>query len=384
MASPKRLLLPSLPLEMIEEILYRTPAESLIRFKSTCKKWYALITSDKRFMYSHLDRSPERFIRVYDRQIMDPVSGTLSVALIPEEFRESYPIDSMVHCDGLLLCTCEKWNYRELKYAKLAVWNPVLRNMKWIEPSDIYRITDYFGFGYDNTVGSRDNYKILRLVVGPWRIRKDGYSDPDCEIYEFKSDTWRTLGRKFDWEVDFSKCNGVSVMGNMYWIAVKKEEHFIVSFDFSVETFKEICVCPSSWVTRLACFNGDRLSLLLQAEESTGIEVWMTNSLTDGVVSFSHYFNVTSPDLPPLHIHSEMARPGYSIGKHRNIMLWCEASVQEEEEDEDDKWYIRIKFYEFDQGGITKQIETARHRQYDYYDPFICSYVYVPSLIPIP
>ncbi|EOA32125.1 hypothetical protein CARUB_v10015376mg, partial [Capsella rubella] len=344
---------------------------------STCKKWYALITSDKGFMCNHLSHSPERFIRIYDRQIMDPVTGTLSAVslIIPDEFRDSYPVNSMVHCDGLLLCLCQKWNKRQLRYANLAVWNPVLRDFKWIEPSVCYRITDFLGFGYDITRAvSRDNYKILRLVVGHCRIRKDEYSDPDCEIYEFKSDSWRRLDAKYDWKVDDSKCSGVSVKGNMYWIAMKKEHYFIVSFDFSMETFKDICVCPSSWVTRLACFNGDRLSLLLQGEESAGMEVWMANNLTDKVVSCCQYFKVdTSPGLPPLHIHSEMA-------KHRNIMVWSETSVDEE----DGKCYICIKFYDIGQSGITKQIQTARHGQFEYDDPFICSYVYVPSLIPIP
>ncbi|CAD5322449.1 unnamed protein product [Arabidopsis thaliana] len=238
MASSKCLLLPSLPFELIEEILYKIPAESLIRFKSTCKKWYNLIT-EKRFMYNHLDHySPERFIRTYDQQIIDPVTEILSDALIPDEFRDL--------------------------------------------------------------------------------------------------------------------------------------------FDFSTETFKEICVCPYTLVTRLGCFDGDRLSLLLQGEESQGIEVWMTNKLSDKVVSFSQYFNVTTPDLPALHLQYCMACPGYSIGKRRNIRVWCEGSV-----DVDDKSYVIITFYEIDEGGVIKQIETASYGQFEYDDPFICCYVYVPSLIPI-
>ncbi|AAG51357.1 hypothetical protein; 68748-67639 [Arabidopsis thaliana] len=368
MASSKCLLLPSLPFELIEEILYKIPAESLIRFKSTCKKWYNLIT-EKRFMYNHLDHySPERFIRTYDQQIIDPVTEILSDALIPDEFRDLYPIYSMVHCDGLMLCTCRKWDN------SLAVWNPVLREIKWIKPSVCYLHTDYVGIGYDDNV-SRDNYKILKLLG---RLPKDDDSDPNCEIYEFKSDSWKTLVAKFDWDIDIRCNNGVSVKGKMYWIAKKKEDFTIIRFDFSTETFKEICVCPYTLVTRLGCFDGDRLSLLLQGEESQGIEVWMTNKLSDKVVSFSQYFNVTTPDLPALHLQSCMACPGYSIGKRRNIRVWCEGSV-----DVDDKSYVIITFYEIDEGGVIKQIETASYGQFEYDDPFICCYVYVPSLIPI-
>ncbi|KAG7619627.1 F-box associated domain type 1 [Arabidopsis suecica] len=55
------------------------------------------------------------------------------------------------------------------------------------------------------------------------------------------------------------------------------------------------------------------LSLLLQdtdfggeEEVSTDIAVWLTNKLSDGVVSFTKYFNVTSPHLPLLQCHGAM------------------------------------------------------------------------------
>ncbi|XP_010432488.1 PREDICTED: putative F-box only protein 15 [Camelina sativa] len=375
-----------LPPELIEEILIRTPAESLNRFKSTCKQWYDLIT-DKRFMYNHLDRSPQRFIRIDDGQtvqIMDPVTGIHKDSPVPDVFR--YPhslLDSMVHCDGLMLCFGGYPIYDRERDVDLAVWNPVTSKIKWIEPLVCYSETDYFGIGYDNTC--RHNYKILRFS-GPLT-----FDDPEqCEIYEFKSDSWRTVDAKFDWDVD-PQCKGVSVNGNMYWVTdaapvYNQMQGFILSFDFTMETFKNLCVCPPFHETRqLACFSGDRLSLLLQdiqhgiEDVSTEIEVWVTNKLTDGVVSFTKYFNVTSPQLPLLQFHTDTARPGYSIGNHKNIMAWCEEKVKED----DDTWGACITFYQIDQGGIRKQIETGRHGYY-FGDPIICSYVYVPSLIPVP
>ncbi|XP_010430568.1 PREDICTED: putative F-box only protein 15 [Camelina sativa] len=382
MASSKRLLR-FLPFELIEEILVRTPAESLNRFKSTCKQWYDLIT-DKRFMYNHLDRSPERFLRIDDGQtvqIMDPVTGIHKDSPVPDVFRFPYSFDSMVHCDGLMLCLCSDSSYARETDANLAVWNPVTRNIKWIEPLVCYSETDYFGIGYDNTC--RHNYKILRFS-GPV-----SFDDPEeCEIYEFKSDSWRTLDAKFDWCVD-PTCKGVPVKGNMYWVtdpAYNQKQEFILSFDFTMETFKNVCVCPRTRETkRLGCFSGDRLSLFLQdvqhgdEEVSTEIEVWVTNKLSDGVVSFTKYFNVTIPQLPLLQYHTDMACPGYSIGNHNIIMVWCEGYAKED----DDKWFACITFYQIDQGGIRKQIETGRHGSH-YRDPFICSYVFVPSLIPVP
>ncbi|CAA0393712.1 unnamed protein product [Arabidopsis thaliana] len=368
----------SLPFELVEEILKKTPAESLNRFKSTCKQWYGIIT-DKRFMYNHLDHSPERFIRTDDHktvQIMDPMTGIFSDSPVPDVFRSPHSFASMVHCDGLMLCICSDSSYERTREANLAVWNPVTKKIKWIEPLDSYYETDYFGIGYDNTC--RENYKIVRFS-GPM-----SFDDTECEIYEFKSDSWRTLDTKY-WDV-YTQCRGVSVKGNMYWIADTKEK-FILRFDFSMETFKNVCVCPPIGCTgRLGCFSGDRLSLLLQdtdfggeEEVSTDIAVWLTNKLSDEVVSFTKYFNVTSPHLPLLQCHGDMARPGYFIGDHKNILAWCEGEVEE-----DDKWYTCITLYQIDQCGIRKQIETGRHRSFRYLDPFICSYVYVPSLIPVP
>ncbi|XP_010467948.1 PREDICTED: putative F-box only protein 15 [Camelina sativa] len=373
MASSKHLLR-FLPFELIEEILMRTPAESLNRFKSACKQWYDLIT-DKRFMYNHLDRSSQRFIRIDDRQtvqIMEPVTGIHKDSPLPDVFRYPHSFASMVHCDGLMLCFGGHPIYDRERDVDLAVWNPVTSKIKRIEPLVCYSKSDYFGIGYDNTC--RHNYKILRFS-GPL-----SYDDlEECEIYEFKSDSWRTLDAKFDWYVD-PQCKGVSVKGNMYWMA----DTYVLSFDFTMETFKNLCVCtPFRETRRLGCFSGDRLSLLLQHDEeevSTEIEVWVTNKLSDGVVSFTKYFNVTSPQLPLLQYHTDMALPGYSIGNHKIIMAWCEGYVKED----DDKWFTCITFYQIGQGGIRKQIETGRHGSHHYGDPFICSYVYVPSLIPIP
>ncbi|XP_010484095.1 PREDICTED: putative F-box only protein 15 [Camelina sativa] len=372
----KSSLLPSLPFDLIQEILQRTPAKSLIRFKSTCKRWYALVSSDKKFMQKHLDNSPERFLKIdVDEtvQIMDPATGVFSVTPIPHVFRNTYPIVSMVHCDGLMLCMCRGVRGD----AGLAVWNPFPKNIKWIQPSVCYWGTDYFGFGYEKA--SRHNYKILRFS-GDVSFSRVEESDPKCEIYDFNSVSWRSIDAEFGVDVD-TDCVGVSVEGSMYWIALRKEaEFFILSFEFSLETFTEVCICSPFWETRrLGCFNGDRLSLLTQDEESMEIHVWVTNKLSDVVVSFSKYFSVTRSDLPALQFHGDMALPGYFISKKRSIMAWCEG-----DEEDDDKWYTCITFYEIDQGGVRKQIETGRHGLSEYNDPLICSYGYVPSLIPVP
>ncbi|KAL9285716.1 hypothetical protein AtEden1_Chr4g0277321 [Arabidopsis thaliana] len=62
-----------------------------------------------------------------------------------------------------------------------------------------------------------------------------------------------------------------------------------------------------------------------------------------------------------------------------DIMALCEGDVVE-----DDNCYTCITLYHIDEGGVRKQIETGRHEESRYSNPFICSYVYVPSVIPVP
>ncbi|KAJ4885897.1 F-box protein [Raphanus sativus] len=382
MASSKRSWsLSTLPPELIEEILYRTPAKSLVRAKPTCKKWYALITN-KRFIYNHLDRSPKRFMRTVDTiQILDPVTRTLSETPIPNAFQPPYKIDTMVHCDGLMLCMCGRWGSREEeRYVHLAIWNPVLRQIRWIKPSKCFTTSDYYGIGYDSKKKSRDGgYKILRFSD-----RRDDHwyfdycGEPQVEVYECKTRSWRTLDAKVDWHVDIA-CKGVAAMGNMYWLA-QKEGRFILGFDFSVERFKNVCYCPrSAYDHYLACFEGDRLSLLQQDEESRVIVVWVTNKLTDVDVSFTKYFSVSRPDVPALPFCTEMAPLVYFIGKQKRITAWCERT-----EGERDTFRVLFTLYEIDESGLIEGSETGRDTETCSFRSFLCGYVYVPSLVPLP
>lgn len=164
-----------LPFELVEEILCRVPRGYLARFISICKECYALF-NDKRFVYNykHLDLSQKRFIHVDERhkvQHLNPETQALSCL---QGLSGNF---TMIHCDGLLLCQ------RYPNKRNLAVWNPFLRRVKWIEPSNSCKNSDVYGFGYDNV--SRENYKILRCDT-------EGRS-LEIEIYEFTSKLWRSV-----------------------------------------------------------------------------------------------------------------------------------------------------------------------------------------------
>ncbi|KAF8085776.1 hypothetical protein N665_0648s0027 [Sinapis alba] len=375
--------LSSLPPELLEEILYRTPAESLVRAKPTCKQWNALI-NNKKFIYEHLRRFPEqrRFLRIDETvQIMEPVTRTRSETPIPHELQPRENIKAMVHCDGLMLCMCSDM---ESRIVQLSLWNPLTRHITLIQPSTRFTTSDYYGIGYGINK-YQDGYKILRF--SDRRYEDHYHCEVDYEIYYNNTSSWRTLDvAKVDWSID-TTCQGVSVMGNMYWLADKVVqvdlESIIIGFDFTVETFMDVCFCPPIYDNNyLSCFEGDRLSLIQQDEEEPSlIEVWVSSKLADdGDVSFTKHFSVVSADLPWLLFDRDMAsHPVYYIAKNKRIMSWCEGVVVE-----GDRLPVCITLYEIDEGGVRNQHVTERHEENDYAGTFLCGYVYVPSLIPLP
>ncbi|KAG7659923.1 F-box-like domain superfamily [Arabidopsis suecica] len=378
----------SLPSDVVEEFLFKTPIESLVLCKPTCKQLYALC-NDKRFIYNHLDLSEERLMRIYlDKiEIINPVTLDILCLPVPAEF-DSVTFN-VIHCDGLLLC---RWTTRGLdRYNKLAVWNPISGQLKFVE-SFFHGVTDLYGFGYANN-GPRDSYKILR--VSYWR--------KECEIYDLKSKLWRAFSATLDWVVNTPQQN-VFMNGNMYWIADTLgdniRETFIQSFDFSKETFKPICSFPNenkiigtlimNGIHRIAdsvilsSFRVDRLSLFRQQrleDKKYEMEVWVTNKVTDEVVSWTKYFNVTHhPDLPILnpYLFTYMRVPTFFIHETNSIMLWCDKAAG--------KGFACTSFYEIgDQGEVKHQLETRkRFRANGERNPCVSSCVYVPSLVPIP
>ncbi|MCI53759.1 F-box/kelch-repeat protein, partial [Trifolium medium] len=57
--------LPTLSLDLIEEILCRLPVKLLVQLRCVCKSWNALI-SDPKFAKKHLSRSTTRLVHFLD------------------------------------------------------------------------------------------------------------------------------------------------------------------------------------------------------------------------------------------------------------------------------------------------------------------------------
>ncbi|XP_023641893.1 putative F-box only protein 9 [Capsella rubella] len=233
------MMMQKLPVELVEEILYRVPATSLKRLRSSCKQWNALFYN-QRFTHKHFRTAPKE-----------------SMILMLKDVRV-FPDD------------------------KLVVWNPCLRETRWIQlKADYKKQYSRFALGYKNNKSCR-SYKILRC----WRHDiNERFYDVSYEIYEFSSDSWKVFD-KFSLQDSIVVKTGVSLKGNSYWFTAKNK---LLSFDFKTESFKPLrCLPPPvqdcDWII-LSVVREEQISVIHQ--NYSNIDIWMSNNIDDTQATLS-------------------------------------------------------------------------------------------------
>ncbi|GFY82461.1 hypothetical protein Acr_02g0007010 [Actinidia rufa] len=234
--------LPELSLELIFAILLLLPVKSLIRFKSVCKSWLAMI-SDPQFAKKHLSLlTKDDTIDPWRIMIRYPYHDLKSCSL-HSIFHEPYgyavdldfPLKRLRRdvvivgsCDGLVCIS-----FSEGQIDILYIWNPSTRESH-ILPSfgkGLNRGISY-GFGYDS---SNDDYKVVRVafVNGPHEVK----------VYSLRTDSWRRIQ---DFPNDLIEYNcmesGQLVNGSLNWASANPSNHswVITGFDLGEETYREI------------------------------------------------------------------------------------------------------------------------------------------------
>ncbi|XVF60530.1 hypothetical protein PTKIN_Ptkin08bG0054900 [Pterospermum kingtungense] len=90
----------NLATDLVVEILLNLPVKSLLRFKSVCKSWYALIDSNE-FINMHLDEASTSFTMVSNNDSfisnVDIYSGLFVFGK-----SLSHDLELLAHCDGLI------------------------------------------------------------------------------------------------------------------------------------------------------------------------------------------------------------------------------------------------------------------------------------------
>ena len=238
--------LPTLPFDLLSEILCRLPVKLLVQLRCLCKFFNSLI-SDPEFTKKHLHLSTTRHhlilsskndksreLRLFDF----PISSVFSSSIVTQT-QLNLPISlktngygkhlAVCSCDGILCISSTSVDHR---YAIL--WNPSIRKFKILPPQEDYRwkrvFDSFYSFGYDHFI---HNYKVIVIYLCITSKTNE------VRVHTLGTDNWRRMH-------DFPFCglirgSGIFVSGTVNWFAFDVPNNCrreIVSFDLEKESFK--------------------------------------------------------------------------------------------------------------------------------------------------
>ncbi|XP_060210206.1 F-box/kelch-repeat protein At3g23880-like [Lycium barbarum] len=229
-----------LPQEIITEILMRSPAKSLLRFKCVSKSWFSEISSPG-FAKSHVKVSSKNKI-TSNYGLVFPTATVACRCSLDEEVQAQgiIPIDSDFHNWGC----CNGWIcFSKDRHTHPVLWNPSTRKVKGIRRSPAYlenrnsererrlKLDIIYGFGYDEFT---DDYKVIEIV--------DPGSKCTASIYNLRKNYWKIL-----WDCPKSLDDySFLVNGALHWKANHKHKlprNFATSIfwiNMSTETYGEL------------------------------------------------------------------------------------------------------------------------------------------------
>ncbi|KAF8113759.1 hypothetical protein N665_0045s0005 [Sinapis alba] len=226
----------------------------------------------------------------------------------------------------------------------LVVWNPCTGQRVIIKPRTRYRRDDTYALGYTRSSSSSSSsspghsYKILRY----WCYENDFVVE--CEIYELCSGSWRVLD---SFTRDYALvCDGMSLKGNTYWVAVDKETgFFLMKFDFTTERFVRLPLPFQSLDLEdsavLSVVKDEKLSVLHQAIHagSDVMKIWVTNKVDDDEgLSWRSDFVLTVEFFKIDDIQFVVTVLSFVLDEENKVAVCCDIDP----DDDDDKTRIYI------------------------------------------
>ena len=236
--------LPTIPDEVIVEILVRLPVRSLLQFRSVCKSWKTLISSPQ-FAKDHFQFSTTNPMLTQQQLVCStiddyhpheckfiscPVKSLLEWRCTPAraaKLRMRHGFSILGSCNGLL-CLYDIFN----SYVQL--WNPSTRFRSERSPtvdSNPYYDVTYHGFGYDHV---HDKYKVF-VVIG-------NCHDPVTKVYTFGANSLTTIQDFPGYRISSGPL-GKFVSGTLHWLAIgvfKDDPMRIITFDMGRDTCGEL------------------------------------------------------------------------------------------------------------------------------------------------
>lgn len=298
----------SLPEELLVEVLARLPVKRLLQYRSVCKAWLTLISSQS-FVQRHLNQTAadpknETFIaHTYQVKIPNHKISLLRLDDLDNPINLQHPFPSSVSpaemevvgsCNGLLCLTNP--------LGHICLWNPAMKRVKDISDFAI-RIVDStgevsVGFGFD---GMTNDYKVVRIV---WTSRSEN-TPGRVEVYSLNRASWREIEVEVNFELIHGCCRLI-VKGNPYWTGLahrwEVKKQFFVSFDVQNEVFSKI-----PWPDQCMNRNGRRqgYGTIMEFRDSfavavgkyvdgriTELSIWAMDDNIDGECSWTEKITV--------------------------------------------------------------------------------------------
>ncbi|KAH6764701.1 hypothetical protein C2S51_015950 [Perilla frutescens var. frutescens] len=229
-----------MPADLVEEILFRLPMKSVVRFSIVSKSWNSMIFGSsfvKRFRgRKRVVWRPQGFDNFSDALIC-PLSSISSPLQYHNPFDGATPLVCPFKGRSSLLASCDELWCVEVE-TSLVLWNHSLRTYRKLPDASIppwwgYHGFPYFsyGLGYDS-VGN--DYKILKIDY-----RRE--AEAQAELYSLRSDSWRMI-QPFP-RKNMSK-SASFVSGKLHWLVGggSKLNSLIISFDLSTEKYGEVAL----------------------------------------------------------------------------------------------------------------------------------------------
>ncbi|KAK4254126.1 hypothetical protein QN277_009551 [Acacia crassicarpa] len=233
-----------LPPEIMNKILVRLPAKSIVRFQCVCKEWKNLSKSPS-FIAEHFNHQPDRnnpFLLLHEYSdehrrsslyLLDHKMETVDVLRIPSigAFRRKWRI--IGSCNGLL---CVQVDDGRRRSHSLWLWNPLIREVREVPSTRNDKRVCRIGFGFSSVA---NDYKIVRFYT-PELPKKKSERVYYCnridhvEVYSLSTDSWKEL-EFVVLHLSHALLNkSVNVDGTIFWLAKTS----VVSFDIATEVVK--------------------------------------------------------------------------------------------------------------------------------------------------
>ncbi|CAJ2652284.1 unnamed protein product [Trifolium pratense] len=238
--------IPTLPFDLVAEILCRLPVNLLLQLRYLCKSFNSLI-SDPKFAKKHLRMSAPRHhlmvgsrnklynkLCLLDSPLPSVFSTSRRVKLTLTEL--NYPV-SLHNGHRLMVCSCDGiLCINATRHAIL--WNPSFRNFKILPPLEFeweYNAIPVYSFGYDRFI---DSYKII-VVSNCHRIK----GKIEVAVHSLGTNYWRRIDDiPFSgWIPEWGSGIFVSGSGTINWLVFDISNILltsIVSLDLEKESYQ--------------------------------------------------------------------------------------------------------------------------------------------------